>query len=275
MTATLALSPFVRGVQEFQQMGLMNKAVLDATAVDIPLITLAKNPTERKERFVRQALVLLIAFVFAPLHARLLMKWFAKSIGAPSAKVNQALMQVSFKDLATGQQFQQALKAVGGQHRDVGVFPKATDALRQAVIRAKNRFLVTDLAVEGMLFATVGFIKVLFGKLISGKKQFSGEFGIVSDKTLDALYAKEGHAPQSPKKATRFKVDFKALVTMGLGLAAPMVLGGMIRRGFARANPINAMTQKVAPFFEHNYSQHTRWLKGWPMILMGALSSRP
>jgi len=163
MTAMLALSPFVRGVQEFQQMGLMNKAVLDATAVDIPLITLAKNPTERKERFVRQALVLLIAFVFAPLHARLLMKWFAKGVGTASAKVNQALMQVSFKDLATVTHLKQALKRLVPQHAEVGHFPNVTEALRKAILRAKTKFLVTDLAVEGMLFATVGFIKVLFG----------------------------------------------------------------------------------------------------------------
>jgi len=54
MSAIAASIPaWVHAVREFQHLGLMNKAVIDATAVDIPLVVLAKNNTERKERLIR------------------------------------------------------------------------------------------------------------------------------------------------------------------------------------------------------------------------------
>lgn len=50
--------PWVQGVSEFQQLGLVNKAVMTTFGIDVPYVALAKNPEEQKERMVRQSLIM-------------------------------------------------------------------------------------------------------------------------------------------------------------------------------------------------------------------------
>jgi multisubunit Na+/H+ antiporter MnhG subunit len=80
MLVPVQLAPWVKGVQEFQQLGLVNKAVLGAVAIDIPFITFSKSPEERKERAFKEALIMLMAFVVAPVHSTLLAKFFWQSL---------------------------------------------------------------------------------------------------------------------------------------------------------------------------------------------------
>ncbi len=264
-----SLSPFVQSVREFQQLGLVNKAVIDATAVDIPLVALAKNETERKERFLRQALVLLIAFIIAPLHARAISKLFSKGIGFKSAALNEQLMQVSYRDLGNKVQLKKGLDKLFRQLNQP--IPKVlangvTESLRKRIVEAKTRFLMSDLAVCGLLLSSVGFIKVLFGKLLSGKDQFSGEFGIVSEDKLNKLYQKE-------KSKEGISTQLKGLITLGLGIGVPIALGLGLLQVLKRPNPggfFKFLQSKLAPRLDYNYSQHTRFLKNWPLLSDGS-----
>jgi hypothetical protein len=53
VSAAATLPGWILGVRDFQRLGLINKAVIDVTAVDIPFIAMAKNKTEQKERILR------------------------------------------------------------------------------------------------------------------------------------------------------------------------------------------------------------------------------
>lgn len=256
--AIMALSPWANKVKEFQQLGLINKAVLDATAVDIPLVTMAKNPTEQKERLLRQALVLLIAFVIAPIHARLLQGLVAKQF-----KLAPELFQLGFKQLSSTQQLGQALKILKTQAKGVARYT-SNESLRQKLIKAKTLFMATDLAVCGGLLSSVGFIKVLFGQFLSGKKQFSGELGLTSEKTLDAIYAKEA---ENKKVSGRFKYA----IALGLGVGAPVALSFLFRHSLLKAKPKASFLSKTASFMDYNYPHYYKRLKGWPMLSDGAM----
>lgn len=251
----IVFSPFVKAVKEFQELGLVNKALLDATAVDIPLVGLAKNPTERKERFVRQALVLLICFVIAPLHARLVSKLMSHHF-----KISEKAMRIPFDALKNQKALIQSLKAIAEKTM------RPSERLRKSIVSAKTGFMMVDLAVCGFLLSSVGSIKVLFGKLITGKSQFTGEQGIVSEKALNQIYQQE-------TKASQVKNYNKEIATLSLGVGVPLLTGLLLRKAFMK--PVLSSTKPVlhclAALLDYNYPKYTRWLKGWPMVSDGAL----
>ena len=264
MAAMATLPTWVNAVREFQHLGLMNKAVIDATAVDIPLVVLAKNKTERKERLIRQAMVLAIAFIIAPLHAKVISRLCSKALGFTAKGLNETLMQLSSKELASTESLQQGLARVVGPHWQQSI-SNPLEPLRQAVIKAKAKFFMWDLGLEGLLFASVGFIKVFFGNLMSGKKQFTGELGAVSEQQLDALYQQ---GAKTPPKSWLSK-NFKEVLTMGLGVLAPVAIGLAMRRGLlasASKGLSGFMAKTIAPLFDYNYPTYAKRLRGWPLL---------
>ncbi|MFN8614720.1 MAG: hypothetical protein U0003_02265 [Vampirovibrionales bacterium] len=270
MIGVMATLPgWVQAVREFQQLGLMNKAIIDATAVDIPLVALAKNNTERKERLIRQAMVLLIAFIIAPLHAKIISKWCSKALGFTLKGLNESLMQLTSKELHGVKPMESGLKRLLGDGWQQAVSyssPSALEPLRQRVIQAKSRFFMWDLGLEGLLFASVGFIKVFFGNLMSGKKQFTGELGAVSQQQLDALYAQ-----QQAKSANKpwLSKHLKEVLSIGLGVLAPLALGLLMRGGLlagATRGIKGFMAKTMAPLFDYNYPSYAKYLRGWPLL---------
>ncbi|MCA9840656.1 MAG: hypothetical protein KC475_00945 [Cyanobacteria bacterium HKST-UBA03] len=284
MPLPVTLPPFVQAVKEFQQLGLVNKALIDVTAVDVPLIALAKNQSERKERALRQGLVLLVAFLMAPLHARLVSRLMSHGIGIKGhSGANQTLMRLSFNELANTNTMRQGIirlfRDPSGKvplqnriplplKRRLG--PRALEHLRKRVLNAKSHFLMTDLAVCGLLLSSIGFIKVAFGKLMSGKNQFSGEFGIVNTNVLDALYR---HEHQGDHEALQAKTQLKQAITFSTAIGVPVLLGLLVRHGLKTPNPkgLNRfITQKLAPRLDYNYPSYLKSLKGWPLLSDGA-----
>lgn len=273
MVANLPLSPFINSVKEFQQLGLVNKAVIDSTAVDIPLVGLSKNKNERKERALRQGLVLLIAFLLAPVHSKALLKILGKKIGFKSQKLNQELMQLSFKDLKNVKSLESGISELYKKHlktaipSDLG--KSINENLRKKILKTKSLFLAWDLGFECLLFANIGFAKVLFGKKLTGKDQFSGEQGIVDQKKLDKIYEKE-----KEKKSVLSNKHFKEITTSGLGIAIPAVLSILIHKSLIK--DVNKgfkgfMSNKIAKLFDHNFSRHAKFLKGLPLLSDAAL----
>lgn len=270
MAAPIILTPFVRGVKEFQQLGLMNKAVLDATAVDIPVIGLSKNQTERKERFLRQALILVIAFLFAPIHGKLISQFLSKRIGFRSAQANQILMQIPYGQLVNAKTLKNGIRQLLSSHAvsarlSQTVLSRANEALRLRVVKAKTAFLMADMVVCGLLMCSIGYIKVLFGKFLSGKSQFTGEQGIVSEQSLDKLYEKDASFERQKK--------IKTMLTFGLGVGVPITLGLLLRNVLKISNPrglASFVATKVGPWLDYNYPQYLKKLRGWPLLSDGA-----
>jgi hypothetical protein len=74
------LSIWVQGVNEFQQLGLINQATMCAIGVDVPFVAFSKNKTEREERLFRSFLILFLAFGLAPIHSTALARHCQHSI---------------------------------------------------------------------------------------------------------------------------------------------------------------------------------------------------
>ncbi|MEZ4574861.1 MAG: hypothetical protein R2857_08100 [Vampirovibrionales bacterium] len=53
-------------MQDFAHASAINKGILDIIGIDVPLIAVAKNNLERKERAFQQAITFLIFFMLAP-----------------------------------------------------------------------------------------------------------------------------------------------------------------------------------------------------------------
>jgi len=84
-------------------------------------------------------MVLAIAFVIAPIHAKLISKWCSKALGFAQKGLNETLMQLISKELTTTATLQQGLKRLLGEGWKESI-PNALEPLRKAVIKAKTNF---------------------------------------------------------------------------------------------------------------------------------------
>ncbi|MDH4378758.1 MAG: hypothetical protein QE263_02485 [Vampirovibrionales bacterium] len=279
---TTALPAWVLGLRDFQRLGLINKAVIDVTAVDIPFIAMAKNKTEQKERILRQSLLLVIAFILAPIHSTLIARAMSKYVGFvgdAGKALNKTLMQLSYKDLGNLESFQTAVSklfktTLNQPLPELLVKNGLTDALRHNILKAKSHFLRLDLAVEGVLFSLIGPAKVMFGEWLSGKKQFTGEFGIVDQSTLNKLYDKQAEAKAKKKPWRQFLQQHSTLFSMALGVIVPLLGATALHRLFKAPSPTGVsrwFQQHIAPHFDYHYSQFIKVFKGVPMLSDGSL----
>ncbi|MEB3286875.1 MAG: hypothetical protein VKJ04_05175 [Vampirovibrionales bacterium] len=257
----IALTGPVQAIAEFERLGLVNKSLIDAVAVDVPLITLANNNIERKERAFRQAVVLLLGFLIAPLHSKLLSAHFSKQLGFLKPAINQALFRTSFKDLHSVDALKKGVERVFEKELN-GQLPtelvgKVDESFRKKLLAAKSKFLMADLAVLCALFSSIGFLKVFVGNKMSGKQQFTGELGVVEQHKLDQIYKKEHANEKGGYK--------KELVTLGLGALVPIGLGGLIWKQHLKPGG-SGVVRKVAPFFDYQFAQIPKFLKKWPMM---------
>ena len=201
MVDSVSLKPWVSALNQFQKLYLVNKAVLELVGHDVPVIALAKNNDERKERYFRQALVFFFVFLIAPLHARFINHAFSKGVAPPPVLKALAKAGVSSDTLmklpstalqstkALGKGLRMFFNETLGKPMPAVLARAVGEPLRKRMVRAKTAFLMTDLALQGGFFMSIGWLKNLFAKrFLTGSMQFSGERGIVAQNKLDKLY---------------------------------------------------------------------------------------
>lgn len=261
---TNILPKYVNNLREFQNLGLINKAVLDVTAVDVPLVVLSKNPTERAERTFRQGLVLLFAFLLAPLHSKMVArhigKKLSKKLQLPNKIDGENLLQVSYTDLKNNKTVKDSIKKLYKDILEEDIPDKLllhnAEYLRKSILKSKVQLNGIDLMIEGVAFALIGPLKVLFGKLISGQDKFTGELNLASDDDLDALYEAE---QANAKQNNIISKNFKQLITLGLGLAVPSLVSHTLYKSHLKSK--NNIFTKYGKLFDYNYPTRPAWLK--------------
>ncbi|MCA9842692.1 MAG: hypothetical protein KC475_11295, partial [Cyanobacteria bacterium HKST-UBA03] len=254
MVNPLRIPAWVQQVNTFQRLAILNKAVLDVAGMDVPIIALAKNNDERKERLFRQALILVGTFLLAPLHAALVYRLFGQSLP------DKRLLQLPYKNLlsvralkeGTVTLYRQTLKSPLPKR----LMPRLNEAFRKRLIRAKTGFLITDLMLMGVLLSNVGWLKNLFGRALSGNKQFSGERGIVGQQQLDRLYAAEAQGPHVSEQ-------FKMALTSILGGAVPLGIGLLLRHALTHPTSAGGGLFKLARAWSPRFDYQFKWGVPW------------
>lgn len=261
---------FAHRVNQFQKMALVNRALLDVVAVDTVYVGLANNNKQRQERFIRQALVLLLGFMVAPLHALLLSRWFSYQHRLP-----QPLMQLPMANLTSMSALKQGYKNLlqeiqenPEQARQLLKLP-ITPGLRRRLIQAKSGLLMTDLAAEGGLYASIPLVKNACSHLwITQSGQAAGEQGVVSPKALAAIYEQE--ARQKTQRQ-------REIGSVAAGVLGPLAFGLLFRKALS-ASPHNHRNpglflrsmQWLMPKFDYVYPRSGA-LKGLPLMKIGPL----
>jgi hypothetical protein len=250
--AATVLPAWTRPILFMQDNALLNKAGFELIAVDPAKYIAGKTKQEKQERLFRQAFIFFLAFVFAPAHARAFAAGTRKLFG-----LSPELFNTSFTHLQNSTQFQEYLKVSGITH----THPQSPEALRKKIIQAKTFFLTLDIGLEGLLFASLGWLKNQFGKLLSGTNTFSGEVGIVDDKTLTKIYQKD------QEKHKKLEENKKLMISAGMGSLIPGVVLGLLQEALLARNTLGKLLQpcaKWAHFFEH------KMLGKWPLLTNAA-----
>lgn len=249
------LPPLAHWTKLFQERPLLNRAVLDTVGYAIPSILLTRNPIERKEQTLDRALVIGSAFFLAPLHALLFLKLFGRNL--PSQK----LMWMPFQNLTNATTFRQGLKALAhealqdSRGKVAWKIPKTlltnrayAEKVRKQVIQNKAHMLMVDMLTEAMIFTNIRFVTNWFTKRMTGKHQFSGEYGAVDQQRLDQFHEHQA-------KQERFTEHQKQLFNNGLAIVLPAVTALGLRKAFLKPNakgPWLSLMRKVASSFDYN-----------------------
>ncbi|MCA9841531.1 MAG: hypothetical protein KC475_05375 [Cyanobacteria bacterium HKST-UBA03] len=282
MTNPVALPLLVRATEKFQEYGLVNKGVLEVVGVDVPMIGLARNPAERKEVLFRQTVILVAAFMLAPLHA-----YFFRNHYARRARIPKELMRFSYEHLLSGKAFAHGLgdflktvtpktrRAIRRLAQTTVVSPHGS--LHKRILDAKTNMMTVDLMLEGLIFANLGFIKNAFGRLITGKKQFTGEMGVVSQNTLDAMYARRhNQAGQQNPIAQKCLSLFQRWGPTAMAVAGtPLLAQAMKRAVYKQASP-NPVLNRMYRFLR-SHARHFDYKEGLmlglgPILFIGILN---
>lgn len=215
----------------FQQAQLLNRGVLDAVG-STPFVLLARNPIEKKERWLDRSLVIGSAFFLAPLHGWLFLKLFSKNLP------HSNLMRVPFSSLKSLAGFKQALKNVvneirlDSRNQNQWQIPKRVltdkryaETLRKQVMKSKLHMLQYDLITEAAIFANIGYIKNWALKKSTGRNQFTGEYGIASQNTLDNL-----KAYNAAKTKQSISENFKFYLNNLVAIVTPIATTAIIKK---------------------------------------------
>ncbi|MDR1167803.1 MAG: hypothetical protein LBK53_02790 [Heliobacteriaceae bacterium] len=224
---------------------MLNKAILDAS-VDVPMVLMANNPVERRERFNRAGIAWVIAFaspyLTLPLTNRLAMKHIAKITKSYSSDPLNKLIKISNKYLHKGADVENAAKKV---MQDANISTNISEVIqksggaekfRQKIVNAKNSVLAFDLAFTTGTVGSIGFYNNWRTKKRTGRDGFSAEFSMADKGIIDKRAEKY-------KKAEGLR---KAAFYSFVGLLALMPLA--IKRGLASGNFI----KKHAHLFDYD-----------------------
>lgn len=177
-TSFKGLSSFIEGKV------LINKALIDAS-VDVPIVLMANNPTERRERINRAAICWSIAFlspfVTLPLTNRLALKYIAKASKNFLGKENK-IIEISNAFLKTEESAKRAIIEMGKKNgfnaENLAEKCGGFENLRKKIVNAKNLVLGFDFLLSAGTLGSVGYYNNWRTKKKTGRKGFSAEFNM-------------------------------------------------------------------------------------------------
>ncbi len=196
---------------------LINKALLDASA-DVPVVIMANNKNERRERFNRVAigwsLGFLSPFITLPLTNRLALKYVAKTYKNFFNKENK-IIEISNAMLKTEKSAKNAIQQMASKNNfnaeELASKCGGYENLRKKLINAKNAVLSFDFAFTAGSLGSIGYYNNYLTKKKTGRKGFSAEFNMADKSVTDE------RARRYEKTASLRAASFAALVG---GLAA-------------------------------------------------------
>ncbi len=222
-----ALPVTVTLAKNLQDYSLVNRGVLDTLGAAVPMVALARNENERREKILDRSIVIGSAFLLAPVHAWLIMRAVAKR-----SNIAHQLMTLSYKDLQSVESLKLGIQKLtqtvippldlGKFHKKLNLPRHINEALRKKLINAKTYMLIPDLITECLIFANLGWMTNFFTLKLTGKHQFTGEMSAVPEKALDDLYQED----------SEFQNDegSRKLLTVGAAFAVPIALGLFLRK---------------------------------------------
>lgn len=238
-----------------QRYPFLNRGVLDIFGMCPPVIALARNKEERREKWIDRIIVVGAAFVFAPVHARLFLRGVSKRFGVPKEWVT-----ASSKVLQSSERFAEALQsgewkswvkspkrmaAVAESVEKILGSPERIEAARKNVIRAKSWMMIPDVALEALILSNAPFFTNFVTRKLTGKGQFTGEKGSVSDAEWNALYADKTDAERKKKERNNQMAMLAAAVAIpavvGLGVRAALMKGAGAKgriKGYTKDGPL-------------------------------------
>lgn len=279
---SLINTPWWLATRQFQETSLLNKGVVEALGIDVPMIALARNASERKEVAFKLAVIGANVFLVAPFRGKIISELLGRKVGWD-------LLKLSFRDLANPRTFQAGLKRIA---KDYGTLRRltpqsrqltkklvksqvlskgektASQALRNQVLQAKTGLLAIDGMLEALVLANLGWVKNTFSKNITGQKNFTGEMNVVDQDTLNNIYE---HDKQAKGKVWTDSPFYKYGLPNALAVALPFGLAGLLhhvtamkpgaRKGFWKG------LWKIARHFDHNRG----YLLGLVPLMVGFL----
>lgn len=236
-------NPLISGAVFLDERLMLNKATLDAS-VDVPMVMMANNKTERAERFNRCAIAWTIAFatpfVTLPLTNRLAMKYIA---GASKKLMSEEskLIELSNKYLVGKNETKKGIEEFVKNYKVskldkfyAGMFGKKPsqkapdfrefitnnngdfEKIRKKLVNAKMSVLAFDLAFTAGSLGSIGFFNNWRTKRKTGREGFSAEFNMADQKVTDE------RAKKYAKTEGLRKASFAALV--GLITLMPLAI---------------------------------------------------
>lgn len=115
----------------FQDWAMINRVVLELTGVNVPKLALTRNDAEFKEVLFRQSVVLLAAFILAPLHAVAFSRLFSRNF-------EHALMKLSYRNLVSVDALKIGIQKLEQENKIFQPLGNVDDVLRQKLVRAKT-----------------------------------------------------------------------------------------------------------------------------------------
>ncbi len=267
---SFTMSPLISSAVFLDERVLLNKAVLDAS-LDVPMITMANNSTERKERFNRAGIGWLIGyaspFITLPLTNKLAIRYLVRLTQKFASKEYQAI-RLSNKYLKNAKGTEEGLKELAKksfvnplkklyyklikkqpikeEKIDLNELLKNSgndyEKLRQKLIDAKISVLSFDFLFTTGVLGSIGFYNNWHTKKKTKQEGFSAEFKMANKKIVE-------------KRAQKYKKSENFRKAAFIGILALLTASPLLLRKGLRANNINKFNnfiKKHADKFDYN-----------------------
>ncbi len=210
-----------RGFSSFiESRVLINKALVDAS-IDVPMVAMANNPDERRERFSRVLIGWSIGFatpfITLPLTNRLALKGIAKTYKGFFNKENN-IIQISNKNLKTADATKKAIENLAEKYKfsTEDIAKNGYENLRRKLINSKCAVLAFDYLFTAGSLGCIGYFNNWMTKRKTGRKGFSAEFNMAEKSLTDK------RAEKFEKREKNMKLSFAAI--LGLLVASPVFI---------------------------------------------------
>lgn len=172
---------------------LLNKALFDVTASDVPWVIMANNKEERRERINRSlvsfSLIFASPLVILPLVNRLAMKNVAKLTPQLFSKEYNAI-RLSYGHLSSAEKtkvgFEELSKSTKIDFQPlINRFDGDYEKIRQKIINAKNTVLGSDILLVAGTFGNIGFFNDWQTRKKTGQIGYSAEMEMADKKIVE------------------------------------------------------------------------------------------